>query len=695
VLDQYAYLTQNSNLETQDLISGMAQIISPAAEAGVSLEEVVAAMVTMNRQGDDFQEIGSLLGLTLTQLAVRGTILGGAFEEAAGVGFREFTAQGGTLIEGLKLLEEYADETGQSISELAIGTSKFYRDTQAGRGVLELTGRHTEELSEAYDGATQATGSLDEQTKEFTGTLYMATEQMEAAKEAAYAVQGSLTKEKAVGWVDFKTTLYDLIAGLSEGVDAYDELSDAMRANEQIAGSTGVGYGIKDIRAVISPMIAGITDLREAEWAYNDLQREAARLLRERKDITLEVLQAELARYKWTKAQEQIGIDREEHAIARAKEMQAYYKPQALAQLALDKELAAQKQEALDKETELEEHLVIVAERRAEREALVAAKLQAQLDHLTASYEKSKGIFENISDLQIELGAAETTEDIDALTAELEEASAAIDESYRRSVVDAMIANYGYSESVIDLAVELGLMTEEAGEMQKEFINITTAMEDLAGIEGFKDLSIKEQALAAEALATGLEDSAEAAYALYDPERWKEGIPMGALRYEEAMNIEPNVVIPQEDLTALEALETRIDTLVDTEWETTIAVPPGPAEADAEVIEGVVTTLVRPREIYVGITGPGAAYIEADVPMAGGGSFTVPQGFMNDDFLVGVSSGEQVSVTSPGNVGGSDGEGGVSIELTQHFGAGAGDPAAVGMAARDGLYEALEKAGLI
>jgi TP901 family phage tail tape measure protein len=88
VLDQYAYVTQNSNLETQDLISGMAKIISPAAEAGVSLEEVGAAMIVMNRQGDDFTEIADLLGNMLTQLAVRGTQAGQAFEDAAGMGFR-------------------------------------------------------------------------------------------------------------------------------------------------------------------------------------------------------------------------------------------------------------------------------------------------------------------------------------------------------------------------------------------------------------------------------------------------------------------------------------------------------------------------------------------------------------------------------------------------------------------------------
>ena len=224
VLDQYAYVTQNSNLETQDLISGMAKIISPAAEAGVSLEEVAAAMIVMNRQGDDFTEIADLLGNMLTQIAVRGTTLGTAFEEAAGMGFRDFTAAGGTLVEGLILIEEHAKKTDQSVSELAQGNSKFYRDMLAGRGILELTGRHTAELAEAYEGATTATGTLDQQTAEFTDTLYLATEQMEAAKEEAWAVEGSLTKGLAMGWVNWKKSFYEAVTDVSKGMAIFQQI---------------------------------------------------------------------------------------------------------------------------------------------------------------------------------------------------------------------------------------------------------------------------------------------------------------------------------------------------------------------------------------------------------------------------------------------------------------------------------------
>jgi hypothetical protein len=39
---------------------------------------------------------------------------------------------------------------------------------------------------------------------------------------------------------------------------------------------------------------------------------------------------------------------------------------------------------------------------------------------------------------------------------------------------------------------------------------------------------------------------------------------------------------------------------------------------------------------------------EDELGLAGGGSFTVPQGYPNDSFRVGLSSGENVTVSTPG-----------------------------------------------
>lgn len=167
--DYLNYITQSSGLEFADLNGNMNQIISAAAEAGVGLDSVAGAMITMNRQGDDAAEIGGLLSNVLTQISIEGTALGMAFEQAAGVGFRAFTAGGGTLSEGLAILQEHAEATGQDLLNMVGGSSPFYRDVQAARGVLELTGKHAADLAENTRQAAAATGSLVEAAKEFEG----------------------------------------------------------------------------------------------------------------------------------------------------------------------------------------------------------------------------------------------------------------------------------------------------------------------------------------------------------------------------------------------------------------------------------------------------------------------------------------------------------------------------------------------
>jgi hypothetical protein len=167
--DYLNYITQSSGLEFADLNGNMNQIISAAAEAGVGLDSVAGAMITMNRQGDDAAEIGGLLSNVLTQISIEGTALGMAFEQAAGVGFRAFTAGGGTLSEGLAILQEHAEATGQDLLNMVGGSSPFYRDVQAARGVLELTGKHAADLAENTRQAAAATGSLAAAATEFEG----------------------------------------------------------------------------------------------------------------------------------------------------------------------------------------------------------------------------------------------------------------------------------------------------------------------------------------------------------------------------------------------------------------------------------------------------------------------------------------------------------------------------------------------
>ncbi len=129
-----------------DWANSLQDVISIASEARTPFEDIVAALAVMTRQGDSAAESAELLGFILMQMQIEGTTAAGVFMEATGVSYREWIATGNGLVEGLQRIDQYAIETGQHLDSMIGGSSNFYRDQQAARGTMELTGLHMQEL---------------------------------------------------------------------------------------------------------------------------------------------------------------------------------------------------------------------------------------------------------------------------------------------------------------------------------------------------------------------------------------------------------------------------------------------------------------------------------------------------------------------------------------------------------------------
>ena len=129
-----------------DWADSLQDVMSIASETQTPFEDIATALAVMTRQGDSAGESASLLGFLLMQLGVDGTSAFNTFKEAAGITYREFIANGEGLIEALILLDDYAISTGETLASMIGGGSNFYRDQQAGRGAMELTGIHMQSL---------------------------------------------------------------------------------------------------------------------------------------------------------------------------------------------------------------------------------------------------------------------------------------------------------------------------------------------------------------------------------------------------------------------------------------------------------------------------------------------------------------------------------------------------------------------
>lgn len=211
VLDQYAYITQNSNLEQQDLNAGLAAIINPAAEAGVAIEDVSAAIVTMSRQGDSFDEIGQMLTNFFVQAQIPTTALGKAIREAAGADFTDLMNQGMTLSEVMTILSKHADEAGVSMTALVAGQGAFFRDQQASLAATELSGRHQEELAIQTEGAAKAYGLIDDAVKKVNDTMQVSNDKTEAAVAASKIVIGQALEPQKREWNQLKLAVFEYI----------------------------------------------------------------------------------------------------------------------------------------------------------------------------------------------------------------------------------------------------------------------------------------------------------------------------------------------------------------------------------------------------------------------------------------------------------------------------------------------------
>jgi TP901 family phage tail tape measure protein len=145
-----------------ELNSSLSRVTSVAAETRTPFEDIAAALIVMTRQGDSAAEATELLSFLLIQLGTDGTAAAESFAEATGQSYREWIATGHGLVEGLEILDQHAKDTGQSLSSMIGGETKFFRDMQAGRAIVEVTGLQMENMREQLENVKNGAGAMGE-----------------------------------------------------------------------------------------------------------------------------------------------------------------------------------------------------------------------------------------------------------------------------------------------------------------------------------------------------------------------------------------------------------------------------------------------------------------------------------------------------------------------------------------------------
>ena len=116
----------------EEMSNSLFNVIPTASSLGVQFGDVTAALATMTAQGTPTSVATTQIRQALVEMSKAGSASAEVFEEAAGVSFREFIAQGGNLQDALGIMSEKADEMGVSVSDL-------FGSVEAGSAVLSLT----------------------------------------------------------------------------------------------------------------------------------------------------------------------------------------------------------------------------------------------------------------------------------------------------------------------------------------------------------------------------------------------------------------------------------------------------------------------------------------------------------------------------------------------------------------------------
>ena len=161
--------TQNKGKVTvAELASVMGKVIPTANANGVALEQLAAGYAIMTAKGIAAAETTTYMNSMLNELGKSGTTADKAVRSVAGKSFKELMAEGKSVGEVLAMLQESAESSGKSLSDM-------FGSAEAGKAALALLSdgvddfnKQVQNMREASDGVgtTQTAFEIMEQTTE-------------------------------------------------------------------------------------------------------------------------------------------------------------------------------------------------------------------------------------------------------------------------------------------------------------------------------------------------------------------------------------------------------------------------------------------------------------------------------------------------------------------------------------------------
>lgn len=224
---------QNLGKTTVDeLGASMGRVIPTASMAGVSFEQLSSAFVTTTKNGISTAESSTYINGMLNELAKSGSTASDALKDKTGKSFQELMASGSSLTEVLDILNQSAQESGMSITDM-------FGSQEAGKAAATLV-QHADD----FNGAVQAMGNNADTTANALAKIDATpAEQMEK----------SLTQLKNLG-IEIGTTVIPMVQPFVENLtNKVKDLSDKWNSLSESQQQSIIK--IAGIVAAVGPLI--------------------------------------------------------------------------------------------------------------------------------------------------------------------------------------------------------------------------------------------------------------------------------------------------------------------------------------------------------------------------------------------------------------------------------------------------------
>lgn len=151
-------------LKIQELASSLAGATSIGGNLGVTLDDILAGLVTITKQGFNTARATTQLRRLFTELSNSGSDLSEVFNQLTGKSFRQYISDGGNLQQATQLIGKYAKETGREITD-------FTGRIEAGTAIMALAGENSEEYAKQLKNIQNTTVDVGKKSKEVTDNV--------------------------------------------------------------------------------------------------------------------------------------------------------------------------------------------------------------------------------------------------------------------------------------------------------------------------------------------------------------------------------------------------------------------------------------------------------------------------------------------------------------------------------------------